>query len=342
MKRKITLAFSFILITALMFGQSTSLFDREEPLDIALSISVKEVRKTREDTSYIAHRLYYRNASGTYDSIKVDLKARGNSRMDICYFPPIKIKIDKKHARGTLFEGNRKLKLVLPCNSGNESSDLILREYLCYKLYEVVTPYAFKTRLVDLDLTEIKRKKKESYKQKGILIEDVDKTAKRFDAKLLKDQKVHPATLHDTIAMKFDLFQYMISNTDWSNEFEHNTKFIYRDQKVIIIPYDFDMSGFVDASYAVVSRVNGEELPITSVTDRYYKGICQSDEVTQFVRKEFISKEQEFLSVPDKLRGQLSEKKIKLTKNYLEEFFTILKSDDSFYHQVLSNCRSTD
>ena len=325
-----------------MFGQSTSLFDREEPLDIALSISVKEVRKTREDTSYIAHRLYYRNASGTYDSIKVNLKARGNSRMDICYFPPIKIKIDKKHARGTLFEGNRKLKLVLPCSSGNESSDLILREYLCYKLYEVVTPYAFKTRLVDLDLTEIKRKKKESYKQKGILIEDVDKTAKRFDAKLLKDQKVHPATLHDTIAMKFDLFQYMISNTDWSNEFEHNTKFIYRDQKVIIIPYDFDMSGFVDASYAVVSRVNGEELPITSVTDRYYKGICQSDEVTQFVRKEFISKEQEFLSVPDKLRGQLSEKKIKLTKNYLEEFFTILKSDDSFYHQVLSNCRSTD
>jgi hypothetical protein len=339
MKKAISLALSFML-TTWMFGQSNSLFDREEPLDMALSISVKEVKKTKGDTSYIAHQLYYRNASGTYDSIKVNLRARGNSRMDICYFPPIKIKIDKKHAKGTLFEGDRKLKLVLPCSNQNESNDLILREYLCYKLYEVVTPYSFKTRLVDLDLTEIKRKKKETYKQKGILIEDADKTAKRFDAKLLKDQKVHPSSLHDTTAMKFDLFQYMISNTDWASEFEHNVKFIYRNQKVIAIPYDFDMSGFVDASYAVVSQVNGQQLPITSVRDRFYKGICQSDEVTQFVKKEFISKEQEFLSVPDKLNGQLSEKKIKVIKDYLGEFFTILKDDDLFYHQVLKNCRS--
>lgn len=323
-----------------MFGQADPLFSREEPLDIALSLSVKEIKKTRDDTSYMAHTIYFRNSSGAYDSIKADLKARGNSRMQLCYFPPIKIKIDKKNAKGTLFEGNRKLKLVLPCLDHKESTDLILREYLCYKLYEVVTPYAFKTRLVDIELTEIKKRKKESHNQKGILIEDADKTARRFDAKLLKDQKVHASSLHDTMAFRFDLFQYMISNTDWSNEFGHNTKLFYHNQRVIAIPYDFDMSGLVDASYAVVSQVNGEQLPVSSVTERYYKGICQPDNIVQLVRKEFISREDEFLSVPDKLNGQLSDKKIKAIKDYLEEFFSILKDDDLFYHQVLKNCRS--
>src|SRR5215831_2446814 len=342
MKRKITLAFSFILITALMFGQSTSLFDREEPLDIALSISVKEVRKTREDTSYIAHRLYYRNASGTYDSIKVNLKARGNSRMDICYFPPIKIKIDKKHARGTLFEGNRKLKLVLPCSSGNESNDLILREYLCYKLYEVVTPYAFKTRLVNIDLTELRKKKKSSYKQIGILIEDVDKTAKRFDAKPLDDAKINSTSVHDTSALRFDLFQFMIANTDWSQGFQHNSKLIYQKSNIIPIPYDFDMSGLVDAPYAVVSQINGQELPIESVRQRYYRGTCRSNEVTEFVRNEFLLNEEKFLAVPDDLKGALPEEEIKDIKDYLEEFFIILKSDNLFERDIVSNCTSNN
>jgi len=340
MKRK-TIVAIFLLFSAHLFGQLDSdiLFNTKNPLDIKLRLSVKEVRKSREDTLYISHKLYYRNSSGIFDSIKVGLKGRGNSRLQICYFPPLWVKIQKKDAKGTVFEGNKKVKLVAPCDERKESNDLILREYLCYKLYEVVTPYAFKTRLVNIELTESRKKKTSTNDLKGILIEDVDKTAKRFDAKALSDAQLNAGSLHDTSALRFDFFQFMIANTDWSKGFQHNSKLIYQKPNVIPIPYDFDMSGLVDAPYAVVSEINGEQLPISGVKERYYRGHCRPHDLTEFVRKEFLSKEERFLSVPDELKGELSEKEISGIKEYLEEFFTILKDDNSFESEVLDKCR---
>jgi hypothetical protein len=340
MKGQLLLTPFLIFITAGVLAQADPLFSTKEPLNIALSLSIKEIKESKEDTSYISDKLYFRNSSSGYDSIKAGMKGRGNSRMELCFFPPLWIKIDKKDASGTLFEGNRKLKLVLPCHDRKESDDLVLREYLCYKLYEVISPYAFKTRIVNVDLTEVRKKKKLNYKQKGILLEDPDKAAKRYDAKLMKDTKVSATALHDTVALRFDLFQYMIANTDWSKGYQHNSKLIYKEPNFIVIPYDFDMSGLVNASYAVVSQVNGEQLPIQSVTERYYRGHCQSNEVTEFVRKEFISKEEQLMSVPTELKGQLSDKKIGEVKDYLHEFFVILKDDDLFQNRIARNCRS--
>jgi hypothetical protein len=126
------------------------------------------------------------------------------------------MKIAKKDAKNTLFEGNKQLKLVLPCHNANDNNELVLREYLCYKLYEAFTPYSFKTRLVNIDLTELRRQNKtKSFTLKGILIEDVDKAAKRLNAKTIK-ANIPPNSLNDTMALRFDLFQLLIANTDWS------------------------------------------------------------------------------------------------------------------------------
>lgn len=338
MRRPISMLLATMLVNSL-FGQTDSVFDREAPLDIAFSMSVREIKKSKGDTIYQSRTLFYTRPSGTKDSIKVGLRGRGNSRTEICYFPPLWIKITKRHAKGTLFEGNKKLKLVMPCGRDDESNDLIIREYLCYKLYEIVTNCYFRTRLVDIELTELRGKKSVVHMQKGILIEDADKTAKRFNAKLLKNVKLDASFFLDTAGFRFDLFQFMIANTDWSKQFEHNTKIIHRQHKAIGIPYDFDMSGLVDASYAVVSQINGQQLPITSVTERYYRGFCQSKEITEFVREEFLAKEERFLGAADKLQGQLPDKQIREIKNYLSDFFSILKNENSFKTMILDNCR---
>jgi hypothetical protein len=138
-------------------------------------MSIKEVRKSKADSTWLSHKLYYRNNFGKKDSIKVDLKSRGNFRLNECYLPPLWIKIPKKRAAGTLFQGNKKVKLVLPCNNQKGSNDLILREYICYKLCELITPFAFKTRLVNIDLTELRGKKDKNFQVKGIMIEDLEK-----------------------------------------------------------------------------------------------------------------------------------------------------------------------
>ena len=196
----------FLLLPA--FNQSIpgALFNTTDPLDISFSISIKAVKRSQSDSIYFKEKMYYRSTGGIMDSIKIGLKKRGNSRLEQCYFPPLWIKIDKKATKNTLFEGNKKLKVVMPCDGRSGSNTLIYREYLCYKLYEEITPYSFKTRLVNIDLIEEGRKKNKDHQLKGILIEDVDKTAKRCNGKAFGDIRVNASSLNDTFALRFDFF----------------------------------------------------------------------------------------------------------------------------------------
>lgn len=323
--------------------QGSALFDSETPLDIGLRISIKEVSKSKQDSVYLPHQLYYRNSSGTYDSVKAALKSRGNFRLQECHFPPLWIKLEKKDIKGTPFEGNKKLKLVLPCYNETGNNALILKEYICYKLYEVISPYAFKTRLVNIDFTEQRGKKDKQFQLKGILIEDLEATAKRLHGKAKENIKLAPLALQDTGALRFAFFQFMISNTDLSTAYQHNTKLLQIEPRgYFSIPYDFDMSGVVDARYAVVSQVAEQQLSTQSVRERLYRGWCRGEGVTQFVRNEFLLKETILLSVPDQLNGALTGREIEEVKNYLKEFFEIIKNDYSFKQNILDMCRSAE
>jgi hypothetical protein len=325
------------------FGQARadSLFGSYSPLDIGMNISIDRLKNSNGDSAWVSNMLYYRNNAGLNDSIKVAVKTRGFYRLNQCYFPPLSIKIAKKEAKGTGFEGNKKMKLVLPCDNQKRSNALVVREYLCYKLCQVITPYAFRTRLVNLDLTEQRGKKTRNFKLKGILVEDVEKLAKRCDAKVEEKTSILPDGLQDTSALRFYLFQLLIANTDWSTSAQHNVKLIHqRGGNYISLPYDFDLSGVVNAPYSFVSLDAGTQLPIDNVTQRLYRGYCRAPGVTEFVRKEMLAKEKELMAVPDLLKGELDDKEIRGIKKYLDEFFDILRNDFLFRTKVLENCRA--
>jgi hypothetical protein len=100
------------------------------------------------------------------------------------------------------------------------------------------------------------------------------------------------------------------------------------------------MSGLVDAPYSVVSETSeGEIGDQQTVRDRLYRGWCRADDITQYVRKEFISKEDKFLATVDGLKDQLPAKQIEEIKNYLGQFFKTLKDDNSFRKLIASQCR---
>ena len=319
------------------------LFKDNQPLDIALKVSIKEVKDNTGDTIYIGNQLNYRNSKGTFDSVKAELKARGKFRLKECYFPPLRIKLQKADIQGTVFEGNKSLKLVMPCKTNSESNNLVVREFLCYKLYEVITPYCLKTRLVNLDFTEEQKKKEKNFQLKGILLEDVDKAAKRFHGKIASENmRALPSILQDTADLRVSLFQYMISNTDWSSMYQHNIRLLQRGANDPFVPitFDFDMSGLVDAPYSVVSETSeGEIGDQQTVRDRLYRGWCRDDGVTQFVRNEFISKQDKMLASIDAFKDQLPAKDIESIKKYLNDFFKTLKSDDAFRKLIASQCR---
>lgn len=343
-KAYLLLAAAVLLLQAIGVAQKQeALFSSVSPLDIKLSFSIKEVAKSKKDSIYLPNQLYFRKASGEFDSIKIALKSRGNFRLQECYFPPLWVKTFIRGDKNNLFSGNRKLKLVLPCRTGSLYNTLILREYLCYKMYEHISPYAFKTRLVNIDFTEIRNRHPKQFDLKGILVEDLDHTAKRFKAEGREELKLAPLSLQDTGSVRFSLFQYMISNTDLSTAYQHNTKLMQlQNGSFISVPYDFDMSGIVNAPYAVVSTVNGVQLDVQSVRDRIYRGWCRSPEVTEFVRQEFIAKKALILAEVDHLNEQLTEREIQDIKDYLEDFFRIIGSDELFKKNITDICRKPE
>jgi hypothetical protein len=320
-------------------NQSVSeLFSKKEPLKAKLSIGIKEVKGEESDTVYTNSMLSYKtNDSGPWDSIKISVRARGEFRRKECYYPPLRIKMKKKDSNGTVFEGNKSLKLVMPCRPVKDNS-LILREYLCYKMFEPVSKYTFSVRLVDLDFTDDKGKKSKAAQFIGFFIEDDDIVARRHDGKVIEGLNLHPKALEDSNAIRHDMFQYMIANTDWSTTFLHNAKLIQLNEskKYVPLTYDFDMAGFVDAPYAVVNPTLG----IASVRDRVYRGFCRSEDITQAIRKEYLAKEGEILGAMKELENSFDGKEYAGLIKYMNDFFDTFKDDGKFKSSIIDKCRT--
>jgi hypothetical protein len=312
-----------------------TLFQKTDPLAMRLNFPMKDIKRSMSDTVFFSSSLYYKNDQGGWDSLDIGIRARGNFRRKHCYFPPLRLKLKKNQAEGTPFEGNKSLKLVLPCQNVSSGDDLILKEYLCYKLLEPVTPYFFHTRLTNLTITDQRAKQPKIHSVVGFLIEDDDLIANRFNGKVL-DQIVLPKQLNDTAAVIHYFFEFMIANTDWSTTTQHNTKVIQlSSNRKVPLSYDFDMTGLVNAPYATFH----ESLEIKDVQQRLYRGYCRDESVTQYVREKYIRLEPEIMKVVSDHQSYFSEDEYPIIKKYIEGFFKILKDDKKFRDAILLKCR---
>ena len=320
--------------------RGSELFASEEILTISLRYSGKEVRNETNDSTYISTSLTYLDKEGNWETLGVQLRRRGNFRRNNCYFTPLKLKIDKSASAGTLFEGSKKLKLVLPCFNDNQKNDNILKEYIAYKLYEQVSPYHFKTRLVRINFDEVRNSKIKSHQLLGILIEDTKMLAKRHDGQVIKRNL--RALGQDAISsVRNNIFNFMIGNTDYSTTYQHNQKLLFIEKKIIPVPYDFDMSGLVDAPYAVVSNVQNLQLHINEVTERMYKGYERDLEVYKQVRAEFVNNKSKLLKTIDNYEPYFnSQGAFATAKKYLAGFFNIIENDSRFDKDIIAYMRS--
>ena len=180
--------------------------------------------------------------------IEVSLRARGNFRRKHCYFKPVKIKIKKRDASNTIFSDNRTLKLVLPCKNDRDKNDNILKEFIAYKIYEIISPFYFKTRRLEINYTDQKRKNQKNFNLVGFFVEDDDKVARRFDSKIIK-RKISPLAMDDFNSVNLSFFNFLVGNTDFSSAHQHNGKLLFYEKKIIPIPYDFDLTGWVKPKY---------------------------------------------------------------------------------------------
>ena len=315
------------------------LFTETKPLDVHLKLSVKNVKKETNDSTYVKALIVHQLSDKSYDTLPVRIRVRGRFRRENCYYPPLKIRIAKKSGVGTVFEGNKKLKLVLPCLQEEYKNDYVLKEYLAYTLYELISPYHFKTRLTRISLQEEKGSRFKEHHLLGIFIEDVDKVAERFNGRELK-KRVHPLQQDALSGIQNAFFQYLIANTDYSTRAQHNEKLFYLEDKYVCLPYDFDMSGLVNTSYATVSNIQNMSSSISEVTQRLYKGYKREEALLLEVRQQYLSKKEAMLLRTDGLKPYFqSRQQFNTARQFILDFFEILEDDKKFYRQIVNKTR---
>lgn len=314
----------------------TPLFQEQQALQLKLTSSIKDIKKKTNDSTYLPAHLYVRNASGAWDSIAIEVRARGIFRRKNCYFAPIRIKVKKEAAKGTILEGNKSLKLVMPCENSGDKNELVMKEFTAYKMYEKISPYHFKTRLANLTFIEQDGKKSKTHELVTFLIEDDDLVAKRFNAKIMENLNLHPLRLSDTSAVKHDLFQYMIGNLDWSTTFLHNSKIMLQPtNRYIPLAYDFDMSGYVNPPYGVANQELGQE----DIRDRIYRGFCRQEPVVQATRQHYLKVEPDVMAALASYEKDFPPRTYSTMKQYVEGFYAILKNDNDFKKKIVEGCR---
>ena len=153
--------FILLLTSSLIIAQKTEdkFFSTNETLEAKISFTPKTLKKSTVDTIYFDTNFAYK-IDDTFQEMEIGIRARGNFRRSTCYYPPIKVDFKKKQTKGTVFEGHKKMKLVLPCLKQKDKNDNILKEFIVYKLFEMVYPYHFKTRRLSLEFTDLTKKKK--------------------------------------------------------------------------------------------------------------------------------------------------------------------------------------
>jgi hypothetical protein len=325
-----------LLHFTLVSAQDTPLFKSQEPLNVRATGSIKSIKKNTNDSTFNTGKFEFENG-GTWTTVQVESRGRGNWRLRNCHFPPLKINFRKKNVAGTVFEGNKSLKVVLPCLNTSDKNTLIRKEYLVYRLYSLLSPYYFNTRLATLHLTEISRKKPREYDLVTFFVEDNSLVARRMNAKVTKKKGIPPVLFEATQSVRNDFFQYMIGNADFSSVYQHNSNTLIAGNKYIPLSYDFDMSGLVNAGYA---KANAPKLGTGDPRERVYRGFCRPQDIMEGIRKEYLEKEAGVHAIIDSQAENLPAYEVKDMHSYVDEFYVILKNDAAFQSAIVGQCRT--
>ena len=312
-----------------------NLFDSTDILHFKLTAKLNSLFNDRSDnSSYHYVLLQYRDKDSSLISIQLMVKTRGHFRRmkGMCSMPPLWLDFPKEQNKKSVFLYQRKLKLVVPC----QGDDYVIREWLAYKIYNLITEKSFKARLVQVEFEDsLKQRKTETHY--CFLLEDDKKVADRNNAYISKPKMLPMRNTNKADFQKMAVFEYLIGNTDWSIPYLQNIVLIDRDstELPVAIPYDFDHAGIVDAPYAGPAP----ELGIDSDRDRLYRGYCETD------KKNFAETFKLFNQLKDSIYNLykncplLSKSYVKFVTRYFDDFYKTINSDRNINQEFGKPCR---
>lgn len=340
--RLLTFCTSLLLPLSGFAAEVDPLFQDREILDITLDGPFSSIDREREaDEDYEGGILTYMN-NGTPVSLKVKYQVRGNFRLrkDICNYAQLWVDLDKDEVAGTLFENQNRIKLVVQCRQGSRYERYVVKEEQVYRLYNTISDLSYRSRLVNVTFRDTERNRERT--TYGIFIEHKDRLAARTG---MDEVNLNSIPLKDLDAAQgnlVDMFMFMVANTDYSiiaapeDECCHNAKLLKPsgETRYFPTPYDFDSSGYVDASYAQTSP----QLRLRSVTQRLYRGFCVAPEILNATLDKYRASRDQIMAIAGDT-SFFEERYAEDSVDYLEAFYGIINNPDELQDEILDDCR---
>ena len=333
---------AFLPLAVPALAKDAPLFQSDELLKLTIAGPIDDLVDARKHSkdSYDAV-VILPGDDGQDIRLDITMRARGESRRTaFCQFPPLSIKFDKAQTKGTVFKGQKRLKLATHCGRSDRYQQLNYAEYTAYRIYDLVTPVSFRVRMAEIVYEDTDGHK--PIVRRGFFIEDIDDVAKRNGLKEIEIQRPGKSQLDPPTLADYALFQYMISNLDWSVLADaggepccHNGKLIGESETGILkpVPYDFDLTGFVNAPYALPP----EQLPVHTVRQPYYRGFCSvNGEVPASLKKFQAARMAIFQLIEDSPYLDRSHKKY--TARFIQRFYDVADDPDRIEDRILDHC----
>ncbi|MEM7503451.1 MAG: hypothetical protein AAF417_15475 [Pseudomonadota bacterium] len=329
---KLLLLFSCMCTAA----TATPLFEEEATLEISLT---GPLGSTVEDKQERAERRFVLSANG-FDH-DVNVRIRGNSRVRVCQFPPLRINFERSKTEQTTFAGQDKLKLVTHCRENRSAESHVLREYVAYKIFNQIADIGYRVRLARISYSDTDTEvAPASFDRYAFFIESPRELIARTGARQIEIDGVTLHSLSQDHAARVFVFEYLIGNTDWSlvtadNDEHccHNGDLFKLDSEHYYVPYDFDLAGLVNTRYAKPDP----SLRISRVTQRLYRGYCISSDALRGAMQDIKARKDSILAVVHEL-SELSAKDRDTTAKYIERFFEQAEDEDKLLRGFERRC----
>ena len=329
------LAISFLFTDPASAVKADSLFLSDEIINMELRTDFSAIDRTRADNpEYYDGKMIIYDREGKSSEFSIRVIARGNFRRDPenCDFPPLYLNFRKNEVRNTIFENQDKLKLVTPCQREKE----VIEEYLIYRMYNEVTDQSMRTRLAKVRYFDT-CSGKELFESFSFFLEEKEFIAERNNA-VLRDRFIMPEDLNRDNFMKLAFFQYLAGNVDWYIQSRKNIIIMQPEDgssEPFAVPYDFDMSGFVNPHYSKPRGVPAKQL----TEKRIFRGLCYTDEELRDLFNFYRNLRPEFESIINTTE-LLSKSDRRRLLRYLNYSYAVINSRDLVKREFLAACQA--
>ena len=136
------------------------------------------------------------------------------------------------------------------------------------------------------------------------------------------------------------MYQYFIVNTDYSvlrGEGDepccHNARLFESDAGYLVVPYDFDLAGIINTTYAAPPV----GLKIDKVTQRLYRGFCVNNEFIPQTLKKFTDNKVALYQTfnDERIRKNTRRRMLK----FIDNFYKIAENPKRVEKRLVKKCR---